>query len=85
MSHSKKTILVIEDHDDIRESTAEILELAGYRVFTAPEGKTGVEMALQHIPDLILCDIMMPILDGYGFMELHRTSNYSDIPVLFLC
>ena len=62
MNHAQKTILIIEDHDDIRESTAEILGLAGYNVFTAPEGKTGVEMALKHIPDLILCDIMMPIL-----------------------
>jgi len=85
MSHSQKTILVIEDHDDIRESTAEILELAGYRVFTAPEGKTGVEMALQHIPDLILCDIMMPILDGYGVLYLlGKHTETASIPLIFI-
>jgi CheY-like chemotaxis protein len=60
-----KKVLIIEDNDDIRESTAEVLDLAGYQTFTAKHGKLGVEMALNHLPDVILCDIMMPELDGY--------------------
>lgn len=85
MTPSQKTILIIEDHDDIRESTAEILELAGYNVLAAPEGKSGVEMALKHLPDLILCDIMMPVLDGYGVLYLlGKHEETSSIPLIFI-
>src|SRR5690554_1825161 len=85
MNPTQKTILIIEDHDDIRESTAEILDLAGYNVLTASEGKTGVEMALKHLPDLILCDIMMPVLDGYGVLYLlGKHAETSSIPVIFI-
>ncbi|RZL40011.1 MAG: response regulator, partial [Pedobacter sp.] len=63
-----KKILIIEDNDDIRESTAEILELAGYKTLTAINGKIGVELAIKNHPDIILCDIMMPELDGYGVL-----------------
>lgn len=85
MNPSQKTILIIEDHDDIRESTAEILELAGYTVFTAPEGKTGVEMALEHLPDLVLCDIMMPVMDGYGVLYLlGKNAKTASIPLIFI-
>ncbi len=59
-----KTVLIIEDNNDIRESTAEILELADYKVLQAKNGKIGVDLATQHHPDIILCDIMMPELDG---------------------
>src|SRR5690606_29798286 len=62
--------LVIEDHNDIRESVVEILELADYHVLSAPDGKVGIELALKHVPDLILCDIMMPVMDGYGVLYL---------------
>lgn len=79
------TILIIEDNPDIREGTAEILQLAGYQVLTAPEGKTGVDMALKHIPDLILCDIMMPELDGYGVLYmLGKHEPTAHIPFVFL-
>lgn len=61
-----KNILIIEDNLEVRENTAEILELAGYKVFTAENGKIGVEVAIDEKPDLIVCDIMMPVLDGYG-------------------
>ena len=61
-----KKILLIEDNQDVRENTSEILELAGYTVTAAENGKAGVEAALKEKPDLIICDIMMPVLDGYG-------------------
>ena len=66
----QKTILVIDDNNDIRENTAEILELAGYKTFTAENGKKGVEIAAKEIPSVIVCDIMMPELDGYGVLHL---------------
>lgn len=81
----KTTILLIEDNEDIRESTAEILELAAYKVLTADNGKTGVELAQQHQPDLILCDIMMPELDGYGVLfMLNKNPGTAAIPFIFL-
>lgn len=85
MDKSSTTLLIIEDHDDIRESTAEILELAGYKVFTAPEGKTGVELAIKHLPQLIICDIMMPVLDGYGVLYLlSQNKETQHIPIIFI-
>ncbi|EOR95148.1 transcriptional regulator, Crp/Fnr family [Arcticibacter svalbardensis MN12-7] len=81
----KTSILIIEDNDDIRESTTEILELANYTVFHANNGKTGVELAVKHLPDIILCDIMMPELDGYGVLfMLNKTPETSTIPFIFL-
>jgi CRP-like cAMP-binding protein/DNA-binding NarL/FixJ family response regulator len=78
-------ILVIEDHIGIRENIAEILLMANYIVYTAENGKIGVEMALKHVPDIILCDIMMPELDGYGVIYmLHKHKETSAIPFIFL-
>jgi CheY-like chemotaxis protein len=65
-----KIILLIEDNDEMRENTAEILELGGYKVLTAKNGRIGVELAQKDKPDLIICDIMMPVLDGYGVLHL---------------
>jgi CheY-like chemotaxis protein len=80
-----KSILVIDDNKDIRENTAEILEMAGYKTFTAENGKKGVETALQEKPDLIVCDIMMPELDGYGVLHLLRKNpEMEHIPFVFL-
>ena len=80
-----KHLLLIEDNNEIRENTAEILELAGYKVRTAENGKVGVELALQEKPDLIICDIMMPVLDGYGVLHLlNRNTNLTGIPFIFL-
>lgn len=80
-----KTILLIEDNPDIRENAAEILELSNYRVLVAENGKLGLEMALQHHPDLILCDIMMPVLDGYGVLHaLQRNEHTRNTPFIFL-
>src|SRR6187401_1294023 len=81
----EKTILVIDDNKDIRENTAEILDLAGYKVTTAENGKKGVEAAIKEKPDIIVCDIMMPELDGYGVLHLVRKNpETQNIPFIFL-
>ncbi len=80
-----KTILVIEDNKDIRENIAEILELGGYRALSAENGKRGVETALKENPDLVVCDIMMPELDGYGVLHLLRKNKATlYTPFIFL-
>lgn len=80
-----KTILLIEDSEFIRENTAEILELAGYVVQTAENGKIGVELALANHPDLVVCDIMMPVLDGYGVLQIfNQNPQLAGIPFIFL-
>jgi CRP-like cAMP-binding protein len=80
-----KTILIIEDNQDVRENTAEILELANYKVLQAENGKTGVEIAQEVKPDLIICDIMMPVLDGYGVIHLlNKNVTTASIPFIFL-
>lgn len=81
----KQHILLIEDNTEIRENTAEILELANYKVTTAENGKVGVEQALKQKPDLIICDIMMPVLDGYGVLHLlNKNPDLATIPFIFL-
>jgi CRP-like cAMP-binding protein/CheY-like chemotaxis protein len=81
----KARIQIIEDNDDIRESIVEILELANYDVVAADNGKTGIEQANQQLPDLILCDIMMPELDGYGVLYLlGKNPQTANIPFIFL-
>jgi CRP/FNR family cyclic AMP-dependent transcriptional regulator len=80
-----KKILVIEDNIEVRENIAEILELSNYEVVTAENGKRGVELSLQHTPDLIICDIMMPELDGYGVLHLlNKHIETYGIPFIFL-
>lgn len=80
-----KKVLIIEDHDALRANVAEILKMALYTVFEAENGKDGVNMAVQHIPDIILCDIMMPELDGYGVLYmLGKHVETAGIPFIFL-
>ncbi len=80
-----KTILIIEDNDDIRENVEEILTLSDYKVLTAANGKEGVDVAQKNIPDLIICDIMMPGIDGYGVLHvLHKDPATQNIPFIFL-
>lgn len=80
-----KKILLIEDNPEMRENTAEILELAKYNVLTAPNGKEGVKLAQSESPDLIICDIMMPELDGYGVLHmLGKETQTASIPFIFL-
>lgn len=80
-----KTILVIDDNAAIRENTVEILNLAGYNTCAAANGKQGIETAIKEKPDLIVCDIMMPELDGYGVLHLLKTNPDTEhIPFIFL-
>jgi len=80
-----KKVLFIEDDTTVRENTAELLELANYKVITAANGKIGVDKARKHFPDIIVCDIMMPELDGYGVLEtLSKTETTKHIPFIFL-
>jgi DNA-binding response OmpR family regulator len=79
------TILVIEDDPGLREATVDLLELAGYAVLSAPDGVAGVALARHHLPALIVCDIGLPYLDGYGVVTtLRQQSATATIPVLFL-
>ena len=80
-----QTILLIEDNEVIRNNTAEILELTGYTVHTAENGRIGVEKALTSKPDLVICDIMMPVLDGYGVLHIfNKNPHLLGIPFIFL-
>ncbi|MBE2280558.1 MAG: response regulator [Ignavibacteriaceae bacterium] len=78
-------ILIIEDDDSIRQSMREILEEEGFNILTAANGREGVVSAKDYIPDLIVCDIMMPELDGYGVLEtLQQDSHLATVPFIFL-
>ncbi len=80
-----KKILVIEDNTEVRENLEEVLELYGYEVSAAENGKIGVQIALEVQPDLILCDVMMPELDGYGVLNiLSKRSETASTPFIFL-
>lgn len=79
------TILAIEDESTIRENIKEILELEDFDVLTAANGKIGVQLAQQHHPDLIICDVMMPELDGYDVLvALRQDPSTLKIPFIFL-
>src|SRR5690606_38830885 len=80
-----KKILFIEDDTVVRENTAELLELSDYEVVTAANGRSGVQLAKKELPDLIICDIMMPELDGYGVLQaLAEDPKTQQIPFIFL-
>jgi CRP/FNR family transcriptional regulator, cyclic AMP receptor protein len=65
----KHKILIVEDNGPIRENTTEMLELFDYTVLSACNGKDGLGIALEQTPDLILCDIQMPVMDGYNLLQ----------------
>lgn len=80
-----KRVLFIEDDIVVRENTAELLELSDYEVITAANGKIGAASAKTNLPDIIICDIMMPELDGYGVLEiLSNDDSTKHIPFIFL-
>ncbi|MFV8225075.1 response regulator [Christiangramia aquimixticola] len=78
-------LLLIEDDVTVRENTAELLELSNYQIITAPNGRAGIEIARKELPDLIICDIMMPEVDGYGVLKvLSQDPETANIPFIFL-
>ncbi|WP_317897694.1 response regulator [Aurantibacillus circumpalustris] len=78
-------ILVIEDNREIRENICELLELDGYQVIEAENGKIGLQLAFEMLPDLVLCDIMMPLMDGYKVLEQLKLQPFTtSIPFIFL-
>lgn len=80
-----KKILLVEDDTSLRENVAELLELSGFNVCSASNGRIAVDMAKKELPDLVLCDIMMPELDGYGVLEeLSSDKSTRHIPFIFV-
>ena len=80
-----KTVLLVEDDIVLRENTAELLELSNYKVIKASNGKTGITLAKKERPDIIICDIMMPELDGYSALKILSKSKLTKyIPFIFL-
>ena len=78
-------LLLIENNQDIRENTAELLELEGYRVMTAENGLDGIRLAERYLPDLVISDILMPGADGYTvFQSLLGQEATRHIPFLFI-
>ena len=81
----KEKILLIEDEEEIRSNLKELLELINYEVITASDGKEGIKMAIENLPDLIISDILMPQFDGYEVYEaLQQNSETQFIPFIFL-
>lgn len=78
------TILVVEDHKEIRENITEILELAGHAVIGAENGEVGFELAKHRLPDIIICDIRMPVMNGHELLKKLKNHNTtSKIPFVF--
>lgn len=79
-----KTIVLIEDNREIRENTHEILELSDYRVQSAENGLLGLELVKKTIPDLVICDIMMPEMNGYQVLEMLKVGEKTKkIPFIY--
>ena len=79
-----KTILLIEDNKEILENLTEYLEIEGYRILGANNGRKGFELAMEFIPDLIICDVLMPEMDGHEVLHLLlATSKTHEIPFIF--
>ncbi len=80
-----KKVLVIEDDESIRRSVGMMLRISGFEAFYAENGSIGLQLAQQSMPDVVICDIAMPVMDGYKFMEeLKKNSTTAKIPVIFL-
>ncbi len=85
MTLKMKKILVIEDEADLRESIVSFLQAEGYVVIVAENGEQGVDIAVREIPDLVVCDIAMPQMDGFGALfSLRENVTTSHIPFIFL-
>ena len=79
-----KTILLIDDNYFILENLTEYLEIEGFKILVANNGKMGVELAREFIPDLIICDVLMPQMDGHEVLRLLLdTAKTYEIPFIF--
>ena len=82
---TQKTILIVEDEKNLREAIADILRLKNYLPLEAENGKVGVEMALSKHPDLILLDLLMPVMDGMAALKKIRADAWgAKVPVIIL-
>lgn len=82
---SSNTVLVIEDEKQVRESIVGILMLKGYETIEAADGTTGFELAKKHIPDVVLCDIMMPFMNGFETISKFKGNSLTKyIKFIFL-
>ncbi len=79
-----KKVLIIDDEIKLREALVELFSFIGYQIVEAQDGLDGLDKVKAHHPDLIICDIMMPKLDGYGFLKKHLASEQATIPVVLL-
>ena len=80
-----QTVLVIEDEVHMRNSISQVLDFAGYETLVAPDGVAGVQVATEQVPDLIISDVVMPNLDGYGVLEaLRKIDITATIPIILL-
>jgi CheY-like chemotaxis protein len=77
-------VLIIDDEVNLRETIAEMLSYTGYHVCLAKDGVEGLVKVVEFQPDIIICDVMMPELDGYGFVEQHKCSKQAHVPVVLL-
>ena len=78
-------ILVIEDEGPIRENLARFLKLEGYTVFSSENGRLGLEIAIREVPDLFICDVMMPEMDGIEVLDALRSNiQFKQTPFIFL-
>lgn len=81
----QKTILLIEDTDEIRENVAELLELNNYRTITAEDGVAGLECVRRCPPDVIICDVKMPRMNGFELLAtLQKQEDTRHIPFIFI-
>ncbi len=79
-----ETILLIESNTDILENLTEYFEMEGYHVLSTNKGKKGIELIKEHTPNLIICDVVMPELDGYGVLsEILDMIKAKEIPFIF--
>jgi DNA-binding response OmpR family regulator len=82
--NAAQTILLIEDNSDILENLTEFLEMEGYKILATNNGKKGLELAAEFIPDLIICDVLMREMDGYEVLRLLlNSSKIHEIPFIF--
>jgi DNA-binding response OmpR family regulator len=79
-----KRILLIDDEIRLRDNTAELLELNGYMLVMAQDGIEGLNKAMEFLPDVILCDVMMPNCDGYDFLLRIKKTHLSHVPIILL-